>query len=102
MLNNFYTKYYSLQKSGSAVSRLGSFKLLFLAAFFMILLGFGLGINLDFAGIATNLVASHLLTLIAVSRFPFAKDGRSGKELVIAVFMPLFVISWLFGRSKKY
>lgn len=102
MLNNFYTKYYSLNKSGSAVSRLGSFKLLFLAAYFFIMLCLGLGANGDFEGLATNLVASHLLTLITISRFPFAKDGRSGKELVIAVFLPLFLISWLFGKSRKY
>lgn len=99
MLNNFYTQYYSLNKSGSAVSRLGSFKLLFLAAFFIIFLALGLGIDGNLGGLAVNLIASHLLTLIAISRFPFAKDGRSGKELIIAVFAPLFLISWGFGRG---
>lgn len=100
MLNNFYTKYYSLRKSGISVSRVGSFKLLFLSAYFFIMLCFGLGANGDFAGIATNIVSAHLLTLITISRIPFAKDNRSGLELVIAIFTPLFLISWLFGRSK--
>jgi len=84
---------------------LGSYKILSLGALFTVGLLLGLGVEGDFPGIAFNIVASHIVsTILAViiSRVkPKAFGNRKEISVVVAMLLPLFIISWLFGGLSK-
>ena len=104
-LFRFYVKYYGKGRTGSAISKVGIFKVGCLFLFSIALFSVGLGVNGGFIPVLLNIVISHVLTVIVTVflgyKNPEIFDNRNTITLIVAVLAPMYTITRVFGGFSK-